>query len=49
MMAGMTVRKRQPNQDRIDNTKLQIASGSVRGAGVTAGDGDAVSSAIAPF
>jgi hypothetical protein len=54
MIAGITVRKTQPSQDKIDNTKLQIASGSVRaveeadeGCGGKACGG--VSSAIAPF
>jgi len=53
MIAGITVRKRQPNHDKIDKMRLQIASGSVRdadggGAGC-AGKGRAVSSGIAPF
>jgi len=53
MIAGITVRKRPPNPDKIDKMRLQIASGSVRdadggGAGC-AGKGRAVSSGIAPF
>lgn len=50
MIAGMTVRKKHPNHDRIDKTKLQIASGSVRAAGDEVATGGGVaSSAIAPF
>jgi len=32
MIAGIDVKMRHPKYDKIDNTKLQIASGSVRGA-----------------
>jgi len=53
MIAGMTVRKRQPNHDKIDKTKLQIARGSVRGAAATDagcdGNGGGVSSTMPPF
>ena len=48
MIAGITVRKRQPNHDKIDNTKLQIASGAVRGVD-GGGRGEVGSFAIAPF
>ena len=38
----------QPNHDKIDNTKLQIASGAVRGVD-GGGRGEVGSFAIAPF
>ena len=53
MIAGIAPKKRQKNHDKIANTKLQMASGSVRGAVATGvgccGNGGGVSSAIAPF
>ena len=48
MIPGIAVRKKQPNHDKIDNTRLQIASGSVRDAD-DAGAGAGGWSAIAPF
>ena len=51
MIAGITVRKRQPSHDKIAKTKLQMASGSVRGVdtGWDGGCGAVGSSAIAHF
>ena len=51
MTAGIEAKSIQTNHDKIANTKLQIASGSVRAAvaAVDGGAGGIVSSAIAPL
>jgi len=53
MIAGIALMKKQKNHDKIDNTKLQIARGSVRGAAATdagcGGNGGGASSTMPPF